>query len=275
MDPRTIVDAVIEEHRLQPVDMLGNGAAAGEYKYLVCLRDSFVHTVQDVDALLGGNRQGCSILEIGSFLGVVSVTLKRMGYEVNAVDIPEFHQSQALRGLYERNGVPFGGVNLRAARLPFDDRRFDAVVACEVMEHLNFNPLPAVREINRVLKPGGYFYLGMPNQASLANRLNLLRGRSVRNPVDDFFRQLDRRDNMVVGLHWREYTLSETVELIGRMGFERARAYFFISDSSSNPLKGLVKKLAYAYPPFRPFHVVIGRNVAEPSHDFWVTDANS
>jgi SAM-dependent methyltransferase len=276
MDYDKTVQSVIEEYQRSPIDMLATGDTAGEYKYVSSLKASYVRTVRDVDSLFDTNKSNRSILEIGSFLGAVSISLKKLGYDVRASDIPEFHQSGSLRALYERSGIPFDGVNLRHRKLPYESGSLDAVIICEVMEHLNFNPLPVLLEINRVLKTGGYVYIGMPNQSSIHSRLRLLSGRSIHNPIDDFFKQLDRTDNKIVGLHWREYTLAETVEMIERMGFAAVQKYYF-SDETQRPasLKDALRRLAYSYPPFRPYQVVIGRKTENPSYDFWITEANS
>ncbi len=45
--------------------------------------------------------------------------------------------------------------------IPVDDDHFDAVICNAVLEHVA-NPIEVVREIHRVLKPGGYFYLVVP-----------------------------------------------------------------------------------------------------------------
>lgn len=45
--------------------------------------------------------------------------------------------------------------------LPFGDESFDALVCSHVLEHLP-NPDQQVREIFRVLKPGGLFLMGVP-----------------------------------------------------------------------------------------------------------------
>lgn len=276
MDYYTTVQNVIEEYRRSPIDMLATGDTIGEYKYLSSLKASYVRTVRDVDSLFGTDKRNRRILEIGSFLGAVSISLKKLGYDVRASDIPEFHQSEPLQALYERNGIQFDGVNLRHRKLPYESESLDAVIICEVMEHLNFNPLPVLLEINRVLKKGGYVYIGMPNQSSIHSRLRLLSGRSIHNPVDDFFKQLDRTDNMIVGLHWREYTLAETVEMVERMGFEVVKKYYFTDETHApTSLKGALRKLAYSYAPFRPYQVVLGRKIEDPAYEFWVTEANS
>jgi len=277
MDYARLVQEAIDEHRAAPVDLLGIGDAAGEYAYLNDARQSYVRTVRDVDGLFPGTREGMRILEIGAFLGPVSVALSRMGFRVCALDIPEFHASERLRSLYARHAIAFIGLNLRQAPLPYETESLDAVILCEVMEHWNFNPLPVLQEINRVLKSGGYVYIGMPNQAALINRLKLLLGGSVHNPVEDFFRQLDRQDNMIVGLHWREYTQKETVALVEKTGFEIVAKYFFAEPARADAgaLRNILRAVAFAYPPFRPSQVVIGRKAAACAHDFWRTEANA
>jgi len=65
--------------------------------------------------------------------------------------------------------------------LPFDDSSFDAVVAGELFEHLQF-PDALVGEIRRVLRPGGALAGSVPNAFRVQSRLRFLRGRA---PEDD------------------------------------------------------------------------------------------
>jgi SAM-dependent methyltransferase len=65
--------------------------------------------------------------------------------------------------------------------LPFEDASFDAIVAGELLEHLQF-PDELVAEIRRVLKPGGVFVGSVPNAYRVQSRLRFLRGRP---PEDD------------------------------------------------------------------------------------------
>jgi SAM-dependent methyltransferase len=270
-----IVSQVLSAYRTNPVDILGNGNAEKELQYLTSHMGSYVRTIRDLDTLWRTEERHQTILEIGSFLGLVCVCLKRLGYHVHALDIPEFYESAALRSVYEKNNIPYAGLNLREYRLPYDSAVFDAVILCEVLEHLNFNPLPVLQEVNRILKPAGYLYVGMPNQARALNRARLLVGKSIHNPVSDFLRQLNRTDNMIVGLHWREYTIGETVSMIEHMGFRVIRQFFFDErETARGPLRSTLTKLFYLIPPLRPYHVVIGQKESEANQEFWLTEAS-
>ncbi len=65
--------------------------------------------------------------------------------------------------------------------LPFEDASFDAVVAGELFEHLQF-PDALVAETRRVLRPGGVLVGSVPNAFRVQSRLRFLRGRP---PEDD------------------------------------------------------------------------------------------
>jgi SAM-dependent methyltransferase len=65
--------------------------------------------------------------------------------------------------------------------LPFEDASYDAVVAGELLEHLQF-PDALVAEIHRVLRPGGVLVGSVPNAFRLQSRVRFLRGRP---PEDD------------------------------------------------------------------------------------------
>ncbi len=63
--------------------------------------------------------------------------------------------------------------------LPFEDASFDAVVAGELLEHLQF-PDALIAEIQRVLKPGGVLVGSVPNAYRVQGRLRFLLGRRPR-----------------------------------------------------------------------------------------------
>lgn len=58
-------------------------------------------------------------------------------------------------------GVNF--MNGSVTRMPFDDKSFDIVLSTEVIEHVE-DPVDAIQELFRVVKPNGYIVLTTPNK---------------------------------------------------------------------------------------------------------------
>lgn len=67
---------------------------------------------------------------------------------------------------------------------PLDDEAFDRVVAGEVLEHLYFPEL-VLKEVKRVLRPGGLFIGSVPNAFNLKNRFRLFLGQKRFTPLSD------------------------------------------------------------------------------------------
>lgn len=68
--------------------------------------------------------------------------------------------------------VPFHCADL-AAGIPLPDDAYDVVVAIEVIEHME-DHFRFVRELLRVLKPGGMLIITTPNVVSLSSRIHFL-----------------------------------------------------------------------------------------------------
>lgn len=80
-----------------------------------------------------------------------------MGYKVNACDIPFFYNRKRVKEYFQKYDIESFYFDLKDYELPFKKSSHDLVIACEIIEHLNVNPLLVIKEINRVLKIGGYF----------------------------------------------------------------------------------------------------------------------
>lgn len=75
----------------------------------------------------------------------------------------------------EKNGIQVFRVNLNE-KIPVEDAAFDFVLASQIIHYLYETDL-FIREIHRVLKPGGYAIIATPNLASLHNIVSLVFGR--------------------------------------------------------------------------------------------------
>ena len=95
-----------------------------------------------------------------------------------------------------------------AAALPFFDQSLDFVASSHVLEHLA-NPVSALIEWQRVLRPEGYVYLVIPDR-----RYTFDRGRELTSPqhmIDDYIAETDDTDSthiddFVFGIDWKEIT---------------------------------------------------------------------
>ena len=102
------------------------------------------------------------VLNIGVGAGIFERMAKEGGLVISSLD-PDVNAVQRLRdqlNIDARQGY--------VQSIPFESGRFDAVVASEVLEHLDDNSLfQALLEIRRVLVPGGYFIGTVPYQENL------------------------------------------------------------------------------------------------------------
>jgi SAM-dependent methyltransferase len=280
--PQELVHEIVSDINANPVDLLSivAGTGAGERRYLEILGPQYVRTLKELEQILAERSprepSEVQMLEVGSFLGVLCFALRKVGFQVTAQDIPEFQNNPRLQERYRRAGIECVAANLKRHQFPYPDAHFDLVIMCETLEHLNFNPLPVIKEINRVMKPGGLLYLTVPNQLSASNRLKLLRGETIQASVEEFYQQLDLRMNMIVGLHWREYSKADLFKLLEPMGFAIRRHYFYQEDKRYRykRLKFSLKDvLGEFFPSLRPGNVVLAEKVAEDKHEFGETDA--
>ena len=91
------------------------------------------------------------VLDVATGTGLVAVELaQRYGCRVVGLDRSADMLGEASR----RNGLISGLVNARAERLPFADATFDHVTFTYLLRYVD-DPATTMRELSRVLKPGG------------------------------------------------------------------------------------------------------------------------
>ena len=124
------------------------------------------------------------VLDVGTSLGILPMTLKRMGITACACD----HPRQGGYGPWiEKEGVPYSEFDLKEGELPYEDCSFDVITFKQVIEHLPFSAKPAFKSFYRVLRPGGLLVLSTPNIARLSTFVRLLLRKTVHPPIEDFF----------------------------------------------------------------------------------------
>jgi SAM-dependent methyltransferase len=126
-----------------------------------------------------GDLAGARILDLGLSRGLLLERFRRYpGVELGGIEIDPTEAERArehgLEPVAHFINV-FDGHRL-VARLPFDDDSADVVLAGEIVEHI-VDTESFVREILRVLRPGGATVLSTPNILWWKHRLALLGGR--------------------------------------------------------------------------------------------------
>jgi 2-polyprenyl-3-methyl-5-hydroxy-6-metoxy-1,4-benzoquinol methylase len=152
-----------------------------------------------------------SVLDIGCGAGAFAATLRsaRAGRQFEIWGVELMPEAAALaRGIVDQ--VLVGDAVVRVAELP--DARFDCVVLNDVLEHLA-EPAPLLRQVRRVLRPGGALVASLPNVRYFFNVWDLVaHGRW--DYVDEGI--LDRT-------HLRFYTRSSLRRLLESEGFAVVR----------------------------------------------------
>lgn len=158
------------------------------------------------------------ILDIGCFPYHIGKAVELLGHEV--FGISSYHEP------IKQKNVTI--LNAEKDKFPYENNSFDMVLLNEVIEHLPQSPIIALKEIHRVTKKGGYIMITTPNISRSINRVKAMLGKSIMYPIDVFFEE-DGRGNNIYHRHNREYTLSELGTLLAKTSWKIEEKSYFTS----------------------------------------------
>src|SRR5262249_6178832 len=98
-------------------------------------------------------RPGGDVLEVAPGPGYLAIELAKRGYHVTTLDISRSFVRIARENA-EANGVTIDVRYGNASAMPLPDASFDFVVCMAAFKNFS-NPLGAINEMYRVLRPGG------------------------------------------------------------------------------------------------------------------------
>ncbi len=112
------------------------------------------------------------ILDVGSGTGRLVTEAARRGYDVFGLDYSYemLIKAAAVDKPMDGSGTPF--LQGRIEHLPFKSGNFDVIISLGVIPHVK-SPEMALRELARLLKPGGTLIFSFDNRIRLVKRLDL------------------------------------------------------------------------------------------------------
>jgi ubiquinone/menaquinone biosynthesis C-methylase UbiE len=124
---------------------------------------------QQIIARIGPERaRHARFVEIGSGMGLFTLTGCALGLDVIGVESSSDRYQESLRtarGLFADNAMALSLIQAASEALPLPDASVDVVASFQTIEHVADLPR-TLREIRRILKPGGSFFAQAPNYTS-------------------------------------------------------------------------------------------------------------
>jgi len=163
------------------------------------------------------------ILEMGAYLQITPALANLLGYgEVRGSYLGPCgrNESREVRSAAgEVFRCPIDLFNAETNCFPYPGDHFATVLCCELLEHLERDPMHMMSEINRILRPGGALVLTTPNICSLRAIQAVLAGYHP-----GFFHQYIQPgpEGDAEPRHNREYAPREIGWLLEQSGFEVA-----------------------------------------------------
>ena len=153
--------------------------AGGDFdaSYYTKHRARFAQTL----ALVPPGNSGSRALEIGA-TAFLQIALRSvfghgavMGTESSTlIEHKRYHKQIDIAGIQASNLTV--SIDIESDIFPFPDASLDLVLCCEVIEHLDVDPMFMLAEINRICRPDGVLLLTTPNCCSARNLWKIAHG---------------------------------------------------------------------------------------------------
>lgn len=187
---------------------------------------AFSHTSTSdkaIELVTRADLSGKTLLDVGAGEGYFVDRLGRWMSDRNLGDPARcLSACDMFPAAFKPKFIPCDPIDIDAGRLPYEENRFDLVTCIEVIEHVE-NQFHLVRELYRVLKPGGCAVVTTPNLLNINSRMRYMTwgfwllfeplSLTSHNPVD-------------TSGHIHPVTFYYVAYMLHRAGFKNVRVHF-------------------------------------------------
>lgn len=174
LDPRPIENDIARAYQTYYTHANAEEKSLVKSYLVACIRDLMVNAVtwfcgqraekQDIAHMYLRDMPPGKVLDIGCGDARFLNRMKQLGWSVQGVDFDAAAASNA-KTLFDID-VQIGTLQ----NLKFPEDSFDAITMNHVIEHV-FHPVSLLREVRRILRPGGRLVVVTPNAASMGHRV--------------------------------------------------------------------------------------------------------
>ena len=214
---------------------------AGVLQELISPEDEYhtVHTrrmARTLEVFKDQNPKG-KVLELGGS-GVFTVAMQRLMPHLE-IEVTNFDRSQPVVHEFVPRLTPENftftayNINLEEEQIPVERETYDWVICCEVVEHMDVDPMFMLSEVNRVTKRRGHLLLTTPNITSSRSIDKILHG------VEPYFFMQYHRDRSPYR-HNYEYSVISISKVLTAAGYV---SEIWTEDTFEDPFFRSIEKL--------------------------------
>jgi len=186
------------------------------------IRECYLRTAKSQVRLIQKYARGTNLLDIGCAQGFFLFSASKVGYTTKGIEISQDAAAYAIRefGL-DVEAKPF-------EELRFPESSFDVVTLWQVLEHVPY-PLMVLKEVYRILKPGGLVVASTPNIEGIPAKI-------LRKKWWDIKR-----------LHINQFTTKTLADILHNAGFKKMSSVSYRGFVSLSILLTMMLKYVNAY----------------------------
>jgi 2-polyprenyl-3-methyl-5-hydroxy-6-metoxy-1,4-benzoquinol methylase len=186
------------------------------------IRECYLRTAKSQVRLIQKYASGTNLLDIGCAQGFFLFSASKAGYTTRGIEISQDAAAYAIKefGL-DVEAKPF-------EELRFPESSFDVVTLWQVLEHVPY-PLTVLKEVYRILKPGGLIVASTPNIEGIPAKI-------LRKKWWDIKR-----------LHINQFTTKTLADILHNAGFKKMSSVSYRGFVSLSILLTMTLKYVNAY----------------------------